>query len=401
MCLRGIGRRHRIAASLEETRVFQGFHEEEWYRVTSPKTGVVSTSVEPACTPICLQPAAFSSPDENPRQLMESSVSESYHDTDLNQSSSLSSEWPGSYHRLGKPSSTAIIHEHCEEDDSDIDAMPVAKEFSLRDMNRSNKWITKVPTLRNSVDRVILKASHPANITGTVGRYAVTLVRTSLKQCFSLEFLMAETRDGRLSEVLLSDNFPHLGMSRWDRVLSLNGVEPNTAKEFCSMLNQQLSVVLLLESKSRPSCEPVHRPKLELLPAVDQGLITIRREALENDSDFMLTIARKSPNLRFDLPLASAPAKCKDRRALLVADDMPHLGVRAGDELLSVNGVHSPSQEVICKIFDTVIAIQIVFRTDPGIGRPSPCLGSRKWQQEPPSSGVQAGAVQQQAVCTA
>jgi len=213
-------------------------------------------------------------------------------------------------------------------------------------------------------------ASHPEHLRH--GRYVVQLSRASLAQLFCLEFFAAQTRDEQLAGIFASHDLPFLGMSRWDRLLSVNGYELRSSQECCNMMKELLSVVLVLQSKNRPSTEPVPQPKMESLPPLDMMLLTITKEILENDTEFMLTIRRRSPKLKLDLPFNKSLSKSKDHGALLAACDMPQLEILAGDKLLSVNGVRSPSEKTLQQFVDTAIVMDLTLRRSPGMGRPPP-----------------------------
>jgi len=211
-----------------------------------------------------------------------------------------------------------------------------------------------------------MKASQPVRIGGNEGRYVVKLVRVSAQQSFGLEFFKAEIRDvGQLSAIFVSEDFPCHGMSRWDRLLSINGVELRSVADCNMMLQQQLSLVLVLQSKSKQSSEPVPRPDLQWQPALFHRLITIRKDVFENESEFMLLIERLSPQLRLDLHFSAEPSKSTGQSSLIASHDAEHLHVNIGDQLLSINGVCFPNDGILCQILDTAISMQLKMRRDP------------------------------------
>jgi len=222
-------------------------------------------------------------------------------------------------------------------------------------------------------EQAILKASLPAYIGGLYGRYVIALTRTTLKQAFGLEFCTAETRDRKLSGIFVSNDIPYLGMSRWDRLLSINGIKPKSVQECLAMLNLELLLVLVLESRGKQSTEPVHKPDMKSLPLRDQRLLTIKKEMLEdNASDFQLRITRRSPKLRLDLPFDAKPSKSNNHGPLLATCDMPHLEILAGDELLSVNGMRSLTQTILAHIMNTASALDLRLSRTIGAGKPAP-----------------------------
>jgi len=234
----------------------------------------------------------------------------------------------------------------------------------------------------NNQEQPVLMASHPGRLRH--GRYVVRLWRTSYAHLFCLEFFTAVARNGQLSGIFVSHDLPFIGMSRGDRLLSINGMEPSTIQECCSMLKPLLSLVLVLQSKCRQSMEPVPKPKMECLPPLDMELLTIKKRALEGDSDFTLTIRRWSPTLKLDLPFRNSLSQSKDHEVQLATCDMPQLEVLAGDRLLSVNGTHLPSRKTLGRCLDTAIVIHLTLRRNPGLGRPPPSkqLGTYHWPHE-------------------
>jgi len=248
-------------------------------------------------------------------------------------------------------------------------------------------WAGQVPngeyvsgTIVNQ-EQAVLMASHPEHLRH--GRYVVRLWRTSYAQLFCLEFFTGEAHNGQLLGIFASHDLPFIGMSRFDRLLSINGVEPRNVQECCSMMKQLLSLVLVLQSKSRQSMEPVPQPKMESLPPLNMMLLTIRKETLENDSDFTLTIRRPSPKLKLDLPFSKSLSESKGHRVLLATCDMPQLEILAGDQLLSVNGIHLPSRKTLGRCLDTVLVMDLKLRRNPGMGKPPPSEQLGTYQQPP------------------
>jgi len=255
---------------------------------------------------------------------------------------------------------------------SDTSSHTVSTGLSSGPFPSSHK---KQPPLADVIadEQAILKASVPTQIGGRHGRYMVVLVRTIVSQAFGLEFVAAETRDKRLSGIFVSDDNPHLGMSRWDRLLSINGAEPMSVQDCQAMLKQQLLIALVLQSKSKQSTEPLPKPDMQSLPLQDQRLLTIKKEMLQNNaSDFKLMIARRSPKVIVDLPFDAAPSKSKEQGLLFATRDMPHLEILAGDQLLSLNGIRSWGQKALRRIMDTSCTIELRLRRDVARGKPGP-----------------------------
>jgi len=300
-------------------------------------------------------------------------------------------DWPACYEVLGEPSSCPMnkipdldgisveTDQPPEHSSGSFDMMfPLSVQLvSSSHESRSSSQRTTIPTSSgergipthsnpslklDDEGQVILRASERTLIGGDEGRYVVKLVRTSVQQSFGLEFLTAEMRDdGRLSAIFLSDDYPCHGMNRWDRVLSINGVEIRSAADCNQMLQLQLSIVLVLQTKGKQSSQPVPRPDMKWEPPLDYTLITITKVELENDSEFMLWIERRSPLLRLDLQFSAVLSKSVDQPSLFASQDAPHLHVKTGDQLLSVNGVCFPN-EVLCGILNTEISLQLKLR---------------------------------------
>jgi len=194
----------------------------------------------------------------------------------------------------------------------------------------------------------------------------VKLARVSTQQAFGVEFFAAEMRHGgRLSAIFVSDDFPCHGMGRWDRLLSINGVQLRSVAACNMMLQKQLSLVLVLQSKSKQSNEPVPRPDMQWQPSLDNSLIVVRKDALENESEFMLSIERRSPQLRLDLPFSPVSSESKDQSSLLAEETVQHLHVNIGDQLLAVNGSYFPTEKFLRWVLDTATSVQLKLRRDP------------------------------------
>jgi len=220
---------------------------------------------------------------------------------------------------------------------------------------------------------LLLKTSQPARLGGYPGCYVVKLVRTSLDQLFYLDLFAATKRDGQLSAIFASDDLPYVGISRWDRLLSINGVEPKSVEECCIMVKHLLSLVLVLQFKGARWMGPVPRPIMALVPPADRWLLTVTKDILTNHSDFVLIIKRQSPKLRVDLPVGALPNSMDlDRGPLFVARDLPHLHVLAGDEFLAVNGCRSPCRTMLCEILDTALTLELTLRRGTRMARPPP-----------------------------
>lgn len=223
-----------------------------------------------------------------------------------------------------------------------------------------------------SQEQAVLMASQPEHLRN--GRYVVKLWRASLAQAFCLEFFTAASRDGQLSGIFASHDLPYLGISRWDTLLSINGVEPRTVEECRNMLRQLRSLVLTFQSKIRLSLEPVPKPKMESLPPLDVMLLTIRKDTSRGNSEFTLTIKRRSPKLQVDLQFSKSPSKSKDQGALLASRDMPQLEILAGDQLLSVNGIQSPNSKTLKQFLEVEMVMNLTLRRSSGKGKPPPSV---------------------------
>lgn len=221
------------------------------------------------------------------------------------------------------------------------------------------------------LELTLLKVSQPALLGGHPGHYVVKLVRTSLNQLFCLGLMAATTRDGRISAMFVSDDFPYFGISRWDRLLSINGVQPRSVEDCHIMVKNLLSLVLVLQFRSAQSVRPVPKPMMEFLPPADQWLLTIKQEMSENGSDFLLTIKRRSSKLKLDLPFGALP-NSTDLGPWFVTCDKPHLQVFAGDQFISVNGCSSLCWMDLCQILDTALTLEVTLRRDSRLGRPLP-----------------------------
>merc|ERR1711933_432451 len=92
-----------------------------------------------------------------------------------------------------------------------------------------NQSVKRLVDKRDNGEQAVLMASHPEHLHH--GRYVVKLWRTSFAQRFGLEFFTAEARNGLRSGIFVSHDLPFIGMSRCDRLLSINGEEPMSVQQ--------------------------------------------------------------------------------------------------------------------------------------------------------------------------
>lgn len=201
------------------------------------------------------------------------------------------------------------------------------------------------------------------------GRYVIRFLRVSLKQEFGIAFDVAEAKDGRLEAIIVSHDLPHFGIRKFDQLVSVNGVVPSSLHHCCSMLKEAYSIVLVLQpwDPKALECRPTLRNSIVMaaLHAVDQPLVWLNQAVVTDPQkgEFKVALHRSSLASPFSIPdwsLLESEA----------AEDFPHLAVRRGDRLVSVNGVRTLRTKLCRKLLATAMSVDLVLRRDPNTQQP-------------------------------
>jgi len=202
------------------------------------------------------------------------------------------------------------------------------------------------------------------------GSYVIRLVRASLKQEFGLAFDIAETRDGRLEAIVVSQDLPHLGFKKSDRLQSINGLVPSNLLQCRTLLQEAYSIVLVMQPWNPKASELQSTIKkhtvMAAVRAVDQPLIWLSHAVVTDPrrGEFKIGLHRSSSAMPFSMPNWSQKTEAP------LAEDFPHLAVLAGDRLVSVNGVRTFRRKLCQKLLATAMSVDLVFRRDPNTQAP-------------------------------
>jgi len=207
----------------------------------------------------------------------------------------------------------------------------------------------------------LLKADPPASVAGLANGYFVRLRRASLKQRYGVAFDAAETRDRRLSTINIAEDLPHLGITKGDAVVSLNRAVPGSVSECREILEQAMTIDLVLQRKQPSRSQPKG--------ASGGVLLSVTRASVTDEriGEFRLTMQRSSQRQRFGLVFeAVLPKRRGEDPIITVADDMPHLALQRADRLVSLNGVRIRSKKTCSQILGTAMRLHLVLRREHG-----------------------------------
>lgn len=202
---------------------------------------------------------------------------------------------------------------------------------------------------RSSDDlRPLLKVSSPIPVGAEVGRYRVRIWRKSKRQPFGIQFSSSNNM------IEIAEDLTHLGLRQFDQVISVNGMKVRTVEECMGVLRDATTLDLVLQhteldgeittvgpatgsgwcgSRACVSRQPTSAPmSLRTLLASSQ-----LQMLSEDGKDFQLILERKSLKQRFGVNFSAE--RIKGGLVINIAEDQPHLGLKAGDELVSVNGI--------------------------------------------------------------
>jgi len=199
----------------------------------------------------------------------------------------------------------------------------------------------------------LLKVSSPIPVGSEVGRYRIRIWRKSKRQPFGIQF---SSSNGMIE---IAEDLPHLGLRQFDEVINVNGMRARTVEECLGVLRDAALLDMILQHTeldgiattvgegfggggcwpSAGSCKPKRStpPSPANLPL--RTLLSCSRPQVLGEArrEFELVIERKSLKQRFGVNFSAE--KLQGSLMIRIAEDQPHLGLLAGDLLLSVNGV--------------------------------------------------------------
>jgi len=179
-----------------------------------------------------------------------------------------------------------------------------------------------------------------------------------LRQPFGVSFDAAESRGQGLQKIVVAEDLPHIGIRKFDELLSINGVRPSSVNE-CRSLLQQATCVSLVLQQSRPQRIP-QDVKVKSLLQVTPVMITD-----EHKGEFRLQIHRCSLKQRFGIGFEAVFARGRGEPAIVVSEDFPHLALRRADRLMYINGTKPRSRATCMKILSQAMSVALVLRRHP------------------------------------
>lgn len=217
---------------------------------------------------------------------------------------------------------------------------------------------------------VLLKSSPPAQVGNVKGRYVLRVIRASLKQPYGITFDANEARGGMLSVISVAEDLPHLGIRKWDELLSVNGAQPRSIQECRGMLQEALSIVLVLQRRGVNSQAPPPKPHIAVasLAAVDRILLSVSKAVVSDPrrGEFKMSIHRNSLKQKFGLAFEAVLSKTRVQElSILISEDLPHLALIRNDRLYIINGIRPRSRKVCAQILNSAMTVNLTFRRDP------------------------------------
>eukprot|EP00420_Gonyaulax_spinifera_P013181 CAMPEP_0197941212 /NCGR_PEP_ID=MMETSP1439-20131203/122436_1 /TAXON_ID=66791 /ORGANISM="Gonyaulax spinifera, Strain CCMP409" /LENGTH=299 /DNA_ID=CAMNT_0043564401 /DNA_START=25 /DNA_END=920 /DNA_ORIENTATION=+ len=236
---------------------------------------------------------------------------------------------------------------------------------------------------------VLLEASPPSSVSGADGLYRAHLRRASLHQPFGV-VLHATESGARLSSIAVAEDLRHLGLRKSDELVALNGAKPRSVGECRKVLKHAFSVELTL--KRRGSASPTGCPGCgqrtgctdgcalagggsftgcgEHDPPNEQSirpLLTMARPDMSGlrDGEVRLVLQRASVFQSFGIEFTYAVERADSGECELTArvvEDLPHLGLRSGNRLVSINGMQPRSSAQCQRICERALTMSIVVR---------------------------------------
>jgi len=217
---------------------------------------------------------------------------------------------------------------------------------------------------------VLLKSSPPAQVGSVKGRYVLRVVRGSLKQPYGITFDANEARGGVLSTIYVAEDLPHLGVRKWDELLLVNGAQPRSIQECRGMLQEALSIVLVLQRRGVNAQAAPPRPHIAVaaLSAVDRVLLSVSKAVVTDPrrGEFKMSLHRNSLKQKFGLAFEAVLSKTKAQElSILISEDLPHLALVRNDRLYVINGVRPRSRKICAQILNSAMTVKLTFRRDP------------------------------------
>lgn len=218
-------------------------------------------------------------------------------------------------------------------------------------------------------------SSPPKQVGPIKGRYVMRVLRASLTQPYGLTFDVAEGADGDLRAIIATEDLPHMGIKRWDELLTVNGVKPQNIDECLSIMQDAFSIVLVLQPKEIQSFGmPPPKPSVvsRALAGVDRLLMSVTKAYATNANigEFKLALHRRSTKQKFGLAFDVVWSRWRPHAPIiLVSRDLPHLAMCRNDCIRLINGSRPRNKEEVVDILDKAISVELTIRRSEPLDR--------------------------------
>lgn len=150
-----------------------------------------------------------------------------------------------------------------------------------------------------------------------------------------------------------------MGIRKGDMLVTINGKEPAKVSELGPIIGQALTIVLVLRRTDDFDVPfpVVAVPLLSVAPAVV-------RDSMRGE--FKVSIFRNTVRQPFGLDFDTTPSHARLGDCVVsVAEDLPHLALKKGDRIVSMNGVQARSKVLCKKILACAMTLDLVVTRDP------------------------------------
>mmetsp|Transcript_30113 Transcript_30113/g.65714 ORF Transcript_30113/g.65714 Transcript_30113/m.65714 type:complete len:375 (-) Transcript_30113:178-1302(-) len=248
--------------------------------------------------------------------------------------------------------------------------------------------VVKVPGLYER-PKPLLEVTPPTDHALQAGKYVIFLRRAALSQPFGINFSV------RGSVIQVAEEHIHLGLHRGDQLVQLNRREPEGMEECRDILGQSLMVELVLKHRdpgpevneedergvalTRFSCA-LQRPTGILISSqwaccvADSQAQRLRESVPKKPfrtllavsavrvvdfarGEFQISLYRTSPKQRFGISFIVTSTQPLE---ISICEDLPHMSLRKGDRLITLNGVRPTAASMCQKILDSSMTVKLI-----------------------------------------
>lgn len=218
----------------------------------------------------------------------------------------------------------------------------------------------------------LLWVSEPRFEEGSTRQFVVMIGRSSTDQRFGLTF--SAKSDGK---IIVAEDTQQFGIAKGDVVLGINGRSQSLTVENCMrVLKSSLKIELSLLRISHESQLKQGKPLAGQISQRSLRSNTVRQgvkcmdllagspqQPLPSGDQFSVRISRATCHVKFGLNLRSVnsdPTGHCLTSAIYCAEDMPHLGLKKDDKIVSLNG-RAVSNLTECQhLFDTSMSVELL-----------------------------------------